>query len=247
MFYRLRKMIALDLLNLILNPTWMCFSILFPLLLIVIVGYMTQNLYGSLVTSYDYYGVTLMIYSALYSGTFSANCFMEEKIKKANLRSVYAPIQSWEIPLSKTVATFLYTLFFYTLVAIFTGVLFSINYGEHVFKLWLLFASINFASSNVGVLMCCIFKSEGIANQILSIVTNIVGITAGLLFPTAALGQTFHDVCSALPLSKYMIVIFELIYDSSSPNYISALIWMSCISLIMIVLTNFFFKGEDYV
>lgn len=247
MSYRLRKMIQLDMLNLFINPTWMCFSILFPFLLITIIGFMTKGMYGETVTSYDYYGVTLMVYSGLYTGTFSANSFMEERIKKANLRSIYSPIHQWEIPLLKTLATFFYTTFFYTFVAVITGGLFSINYGDSLVKLWLLFAAINFASSSLGVLMCCIFKSEGVANQILSIMTNIVALTAGLLFPTAFFGQSFGRFCEKLPLSQVMKSIFELIYDHNSHNYYFSFVGSILTACLFLLLAIYFFKGEDYV
>lgn len=245
--YRFIKMVERDFMNLLLNPTWLMFSLGFPFLLVSIIGFMTNGLYGDDFTSYDYYGVTLMFYAALYTGIFSANSFMEERIKKANLRSLYTPIREWEIPLAKTVATFLYTLIFYTLIAAVIMFLFHINYGSEILKLWLLFAGVNFASSSLGVLMCCIFKSEGVANQILSIITNIIAITAGLLFPAAALGGTSAKVSHSLPLSQVIRVAFELIYDNNSQDFLTALIALGIVSLVMIFISQLCFKGEAYL
>ena len=99
--YRLVKIIQRDTINLLTNPMWIFFSLMFPFLLVAILGFLTEGLYGDYFTSYDYYGVTLMLFSAMYAGTFSANSFMEEKIKRANLRIVYSPIRNWFIPFSK--------------------------------------------------------------------------------------------------------------------------------------------------
>ncbi|MBO1305565.1 ABC transporter permease [Enterococcus sp. 669A] len=245
--YRFGKMLQRDFMNLLMNPTWLMFCLGFPFLLVTIIGFMTNGLYGASFTSYDYYGVTLMFYSALYTGTFSANSFMEERIKQANLRSLYTPISQWEIPLAKTLATFLYTLIFYTFIGGILMILFQVNYGTEIFKLWLLFAGINFASSSLGVLMCCIFKSEGVANQILSIITNVIAITAGLLFPAAALGETFSKISQALPLSKVIQVAFQLIYDNNSQNFLLTLAGIAALSLILVFASQMTFKGEAYL
>lgn len=245
--YQLTKMIQRDFLNLLMNPTWLFFCLLFPFLLITIVSFMTQGMYGEAFTSYDYYGVTLMFYSALYSGTFAANSFMEERIKKANLRGIYAPNGEWKIPFSKTIATFLYTLVIYSFVAVLVRGLFSINYGSAYFQLWLLFVGVNLASSSFGVLMCCVFKSEGVANQILSILTNIVAITAGLLFPAAAMGSLFSKISQWMPLSKVIQAAFELIYDNHSHDFLFAFGGSLLVALVFSLLSQLLFKGEAYV
>lgn len=245
--YQLTKMIQRDFLNLLMNPTWLFFCLLFPFLLITIVSFMTQGMYSDSFTSYDYYGVTLMFYSALFSGTFAANSFMEERIKKANLRGIYAPHCEWKIPFSKTIATFLYTLILYSFVAILARVLFSINYGPAPVQLWLLFVGVNLASSSIGVFMCCLFKSEGVANQILSIVTNLAAITSGLLFPAATMGSLFSKVSQWMPLSKVIQAAFELIYDSDNHYFLLAFAGSLLVAAIVSLLSQLLFKGEAYV
>lgn len=47
-----------DLKNLFINPMWVFYSTLFPFLLIVVMGYLSRDLFGEAVTSYDYYFVT---------------------------------------------------------------------------------------------------------------------------------------------------------------------------------------------
>lgn len=80
-----------DFLNLIKNPTWIFFLTGFPVLFIMILSYLTGGAYGNGTSSYDYYGICGMIYCILSSGMISANAFMEERIKKPNMRIIYAP------------------------------------------------------------------------------------------------------------------------------------------------------------
>lgn len=80
-----------DLKNLIKNPMWLFYATLFPILLVVILGFLGKESYGKEVTSFDYYGITLTIYAIFTSGMTSANAFMEITIRKPNMRIIYAP------------------------------------------------------------------------------------------------------------------------------------------------------------
>ena len=78
---------------------WVILCIAFPFLFTTILGILTEGLYGTSVSSYDYYGVTMLVFSSLYAGTYSANSFLEERIKQPNLRIAYSPISSLFIPI----------------------------------------------------------------------------------------------------------------------------------------------------
>jgi len=246
--YRLFRIIQRDTMNLITNPMWIFFSLMFPFLLVVILGFLTGGLYGDYFTSYDYYGVTLMLFSTMYAATFSANSFMEEKIKKANLRIVYSPIRNWFIPFSKAVATFIFTTFFYTIVAVICHLLFQIRFGDgKLLQIWLLFIGMNLLFSCIGVLMCCIFKSEGVANQILSILTAALAMLSGFLFPIANLGEAFVKISKWLPTTKVAQTIFEMIYDQNSANFSSVFLMLVAFSVLILAVSTILFNGEEYV
>ncbi|WP_429976044.1 ABC transporter permease [Enterococcus sp. DIV0086] len=246
--YRLFRIIQRDTMNLITNPMWIFFSLMFPFLLVAILGFLTGGLYGDYFTSYDYYGVTLMLFSTMYAATFSANSFMEEKIKKANLRIVYSPIRNWFIPFSKAVATFIFTTFFYTIAAVSCHLLFQIRFGDDMLlQIWLLFIGMDLLFSCIGVLMCCIFKSEGVANQILSILTAALAMLSGFLFPIANLGETFVKISKWLPTTKVVQTIFEMIYDQNSENFSSVFLMLVAFSVLILAVSTILFNGEEYV
>lgn len=246
--YRLVKIIQRDTINLLTNPMWIFFSLMFPFLLVAILGFLTEGLYGDYFTSYDYYGVTLMLFSAMYAGTFSANSFMEEKIKRANLRIVYSPIRNWFIPFSKVIATFIFSTFFYTIAAVIYHFLFQIRFGdEKLLEIWLLFIGMNLLFSCIGVLMCCIFRSEGVANQILSILTAALAMLSGFLFPVANLGETFVKISKWLPTTKVAQTVFEMIYDQNAANFLPVFMLLLILSGLIMAGSMILFNGEEYV
>ena len=246
--YQLFKIIQRDTMNLLTNPMWIFFSLMYPILLVAVLGFLTGGLYGDYFTSYDYYGITLLLFSTMYAATFSANSFMEEKIKKANLRIVYSPIRNWFIPFSKAIAAFLFTTIFYSIAAVICQLLFQIRFGdEKLLQIWLLFIGMNLLFSCIGVLMCCIFKSEGVANQILSILTVALAMLSGFLFQVANLGETFVKISNWLPTTKVAQTIFEMIYDQNSSNFSSVLLMLVAFSILILTVSMILFNGEEYV
>lgn len=63
-----------DFRNIILNPVLLIYNTVFPLLLVSVLGYLSYGDYfGYGITSYDYYGITVLIYSALNVSVTASN------------------------------------------------------------------------------------------------------------------------------------------------------------------------------
>ncbi|MFR3687382.1 MAG: ABC transporter permease, partial [Enterococcus sp.] len=161
---------------------------------------------------------------------------------------VYSPIRSWFIPFSKAIAAFLFTTIFYSIAAVICQLLFQIRFGdEKLLQIWLLFIGMNLLFSCIGVLMCCIFKSEGVANQILSILTVALAMLSGFLFQVANLGETFVKISNWLLTTKVAQTIFEMIYDQNSSNFSSVLLMLIAFSILILTVSMILFNGEEYV
>lgn len=246
--YRFMSILKRDTLNLFLNPMWVILCIAFPFLFTTILGILTEGLYGTSVSSYDYYGVTMLVFSSLYAGTYSANSFLEERIKQPNLRIAYSPISSLFIPIAKIIATFLFTGVFFSFSGGLTHLFFDVNFGGRMLIfVWLLILALDLFFSCLGVLMCCIFKSEGTANQVLSIITAFLGLLSGLFFPVASLGKTMVSISNFSPVTKVLDTVFVMIYDQNYSQFLPVLLILLLLSLVTMVLIGFLFNGEDYV
>lgn len=102
--YKFLQILKRDFLNMLFNPMWVFYDTVFPLMLILILGFLNSGAYGNEVSSYDYYGVAMILYIVLNTATLSANGFMEERIKKGNMRLIYSPLPKSYIYLSKILA-----------------------------------------------------------------------------------------------------------------------------------------------
>lgn len=126
------KILTMDIINLFLNPIWVFYSIGFPVIAALILGFLTSGSYGNAVSSYDYYGVAILFFAISNAATFSANSFMEERIKSPNLRIIYFPVRPFYIHFSKVVATFIFCALSSTIAAIILHVTLHVNYGGYL-------------------------------------------------------------------------------------------------------------------
>lgn len=247
--YRFFRIFRQDTLNLFINPSWLVMGFAFPFFLTVILGLLTEGMYGDNFSSYDYYGVTMMIFTVLNSATFSANCFLEERVKNPNMRIIYSPVPSIYIPLAKIIGTFIFTTVCYTITAFVLHFMFGVSYGTNilVFQVLILFMIFNFFCCCLGVLVCCIFKDEGVANQLISLITALIGISSGLFFPISSINKNLQKVSDWLPLTRVTNSIFQLIYDGHSGSFMFSLVTLGVLSLISIIFCGYLFKEEDYL
>ncbi len=104
-----QKILIMDTVNLFLNPIWIFYSIGFPVIAALILGFLTSGSYGNTVSSYDYYGVAILFFAISNTAMLSANSFMEERIKSPNLRILYSLVRPFCIHFSKVAATFIFS------------------------------------------------------------------------------------------------------------------------------------------
>lgn len=235
-----------DFVNLIKNPMWIFYGTAFPILLVAIVGYLTHSAYGNGVSSYDYYGVTLMIYSALSSGMTSANAFMEERIKKPNMRIIYAPGNVKYIYLSKIMASFVFTFSLHMIDVVVLALAFHVNYHSAV-HLIVLLALIELFSVTLGIMMCCIFKTESMTNQIQGLLVNLLAVLGGTLFSLDGYGAVARRISAISPVKWIVDTSFQIIYDNDFHLFFPTVAIMTGIILLMLIVCNATFRKENCI
>lgn len=222
---RYLRVLSLDFKNLLTNIAWLFYAVGFPLLLIIILGYLTKNDYGTKISSYDYYGVTMLLFSVLNTGTIAANSFMEEKIKTGNMRIVFSPIHPSWIYLSKIIASAIFDFICHIIVVIVIVYGFHFQFGGHAGILLLLMFIGEFFGSALGVCLCCILKSESVCNQILSFIIQLAAVLGGVFFSLDRFGDFFMKLSFLSPLKWMIQSCFLCIYDHQfMPAYLCMLV-----------------------
>jgi len=246
--YEFKQIVRLDFINLITNPMWVFFSTAFPFLMVLILGFLSSSDWGKSVTAYDYYGITMMIYAALNTATISANSFMEERIKGGNLRIIHAPVGPFAIHFSKVIASFA----FGTVCHLTTGMALHFAAGVHYGTTGLagalaIIVLLEFFASALGVLLCCVFRSESAANQILSLVITLLAILGGLFFRVDGLGSSAERLSGFFPVKWVCTALFALVWDNDPSLLAPATAILLVASAAFVAASSMIFHTEDYI
>ena len=238
-----------DLVNIVLNPMLLFYNTVFPMLMILALGFLNRGNYGNTgIDSYDYYGITILLYIVLNVSTSSANSFMEKSLKTTNMRVMFTPVRLSFIYLSKIAATFVFTSACFSVMMLLANKVLGVDYGGRnaglVLCLVLLF---NLFSSAAGVMMCCIFKSEEATNKILSLVNMLLALFGGLFFQLDGLGRAAAVISRVSPVKWVLDGILRIVYDGDTASFLPISAAFILLSLAMLMLCRLTFRTEDYV
>lgn len=246
--YQFKRILKMDLVNLFINPMWWAGTIGLPLLLTLILGFITRGSYGNTVTSYDYYGVVLLVFGALNNATLAANSFMETRIMKANMRLCNAPVPAFTIYFPKVLASFIFGVFCHTIDGLGLHFIAGVNFGglDAIF-LWLLLLGVDFFAASFSVMLCCVLRNEEVVNQLLSYFITLICLLGGVFFPVKGFGPIADIVGNISPVTWINAAAFGAIYDNSVSLLIIVCGALLCLSLLCIALSSRLFNTEDYL
>lgn len=237
-----------DLKNLAFNPGYVIFEIGLPILLALILGYLNGSSYRTGFSPYNYYAITIPIFSALYASTLTANNFMERQIKDTNLRVIYSPIRLSYIYISKTIASFLFTSFGIIVSSLYFKFILKTNYGGfNAIYAFIVILATCFMFSSLGAMMCCIFKSEEAANKVQSIFINIFVFLGGVYFPTEGFGKVISSLSWISPAKWTFEAASRIIYDNDLSMMMPLILIYMAVAVGSLIICRLTFKVEDYV
>jgi ABC-2 type transport system permease protein len=241
------KIIKFDFMNILRSPTLVIFNTVFPILLIMVMGFVTKGGYSGDISSYDYYGVTMMIFTALFISLTATNAFMEEKVKSGNTRIVYAPVSKVEIYLSKLISTYILGTVAYSAILLGGQYAFHINFGgKNLLYFMLLINIFSLFGCSLGTMFCCIFKSEQRANAVMQIALLLFIFFGGLFFPVASLGNVVETISYLSPVKWITECAFRIIYDNDFSIYLPTVTIVLCGSFLCMMICQLIFKPEEY-
>lgn len=247
--YRFWTIVRRDIAGIVCNPVLLMTNTVAPLLLVVVLGYLTKDYYGAAeITAYDYYGITILIFTVLNVSITAANSFMEQSLKTSNLRVMYAPIPPSYIYLSKITATFLFTFCCNLGMLLLLDRALGVHLGgEHAIYLVAVILVFNLFSSSLGVFFCCLFKSEELANKILSMCNNVLALAGGLFFSLDSFGKTAETVSYFSPVKWVAEGLFRIVYDGDFSLFAPTIAVLFSGFVLLLIGCKRTFKVEDYV
>lgn len=235
--------------HLIISPGNGVVFLVFPFLITALMGFLFDNLYHtSIVTSYDFYGVTMVFFIAMMGATVPANAFLERNLKSGNTRIFYSPVSRVSVYLSKILSCFLFIGACLTLNVIIFQTTAFVNFGgsNMIYVILLLLNFILFLTV-LSSAICVTLRSEEVTNIIISNTVSVLGFLSGIFFPIANLGAVFESIASYSPITWTINSLFQLIYDGRSEHYWWIMLSLLLLSLLLLVVVHKQYRPEDYV
>lgn len=243
-----KRILKMDFLNLLTNPIWIAFGTLYYLAIALVLGFLTSNSYGNRITSYDYYAIAVILFATFNAATFSANSFMEEKIKSPNMRILYSPISPFFIPLSKVIATTLFCMLTIIVDMLILHLITGAYYGGiYIIPFMIIIFISTVFFSILGVWLCCMLKSESSANQILSTLIVLLSLLGGIFFPVDGWGKTISILTWISPIKWILNACMQIIFNHNMRLFIPTICIFIIISGVLLWSSARKFKGEDYL
>lgn len=135
---------------------------------------------------------------------------------------------------------------FHLLDMIFLVLVFHVTIAHPIYIL-LLFTMLELFSVTLGVMICCIVKTESVANQIQSIVISILAILGGVIFSLDAYRDTIRTISRISPVKWIVEASFQIIYDHNFHLFLPAMLIMAICVAIMIGVCKLTFKKENCI
>lgn len=222
---------------------------IFPTIVTLLLGFLLSNSYTSeLLTSYDFYGVTMVFFVAMMGATVPASLFLEKQLKSANTRIFYSPVSRVSIYLSKIIACFIFMSIAMTLNVILFQVTGFVNFGgSNIFYVILLLINFILFLCMLSSAICVTVRSEEITNTIISNSVSVLALFSGIMLPVASLGPVIAKISNISPIKWVITCVFELIYDGNSPYFIIIMIGLFLLSLLLLFVVHKKYKPEDYI
>lgn len=242
------QIFKMDMENIIKNPVLVQYNLIFPVLITLIMGFLSSGMFANGTISYNYYAITFIIYSMMSGAMTATNIFMERDIKKPNLRIIHSPVGSFPIYFSKIVSSFIFDYVCHALVLIFLTAVLKLNLGgNYAGYVFLLMAPIEFAFAALGTLFCCFFKTETTASTLLSTINSILAFLGGTFFSLDGMGGVLAAASKVSPVKWINDAFLTIIFDSDLSLLLPVFLGSIVISVILVLGCKKFFRTEDYL
>jgi len=191
------------------------YNMIFPIIVIVLLGYLTSKSYSKDFTSYHYYTVVMIPFCSLMGVTTVSYAAQEEKTFKTVYRYMAAPISKGEL----VVAKFLSCVIVFALCSIVTlgisKLLFNMEFNGRFLWIVLLLICESAAVTGIGLFLGLACKSLDTLRNFLNLPIVIFGFLGGVFFPVNFFQPVLSGMIKLSPLTWVNRGIVSCLFDNN--------------------------------
>jgi ABC-2 type transport system permease protein len=193
------------------------YNIIFPIVMILLLGYLASGNYGNSFTSYQYYSIAMLPFCVAVAMVTAAYAGKDDAYKKTAIRSLFAPVSKSQIVLSKLLSCSLVISFCTLTVLLFARLVLKLPvFGSRIIMVFLLLASEVFAVCAIGLFIGLGMKNFVLIKNVLNIPICLAAVLAGAFYPIGSLNPKLEFLLKLSPLTWVNRSIFRYIYDNDA-------------------------------
>ena len=222
------------------------YNIIFPAILIGLLGVLGRNgSYGG-ITSYQYYGVVMIPFSILMAVITVAYAGKDDAFAKTAERILVAPVSSNMLVMVKviscSIAIFLYSMLLYLAVSWIVG--FSWKYLIHV---GILFLTLSFCVAAIGTHVAVGMKNFLFLKNALNIPIMLFAVLGGIFFRIGTLHPVAAFALDLSPLRWINRCLFMLLYDDTASLWMHINLVLLAAGILFTCMAILKFKKGEYI
>lgn len=223
------------------------YNIIFPIIMIILLGYLSSGSYGREFTGYQYYCVVMLPFCIAMAVITAAYAGKDDAYKKTAVRFLFAPVKVTHIIIAKLFSCTIVISFCNLIVLIFVLLICKLPISAKLPTITLALAAEAFAVCAIGLFIGLGMKNFIFIKNILNIPICIAAVLAGTFFPLGTLNPRWESVIALSPLTWINRGIFLYIYDHDPVILLRSVFVSVSIGIIFAVLAVLLFKKEEFI
>lgn len=222
------------------------YNMVFPILMIWLLGFLCKNMFSGEITGYQYYAVVLPPYCILMAVITAAYAGKDDAYAKTAERVLAAPVSKWVIVITKVIAeTLVFTACTYLVLAG-SVIIWKLPIGDSLLYLCLLYFSVSLLTAAVGTYIGLGMKNFLAVKNLINLPLGIFAIAGGCFFRIGTLSPTGQLLLNLSPLTWINRSIFLTLYDANHTPVLGCSLCLGLIGAGFTVLAAMTFKKEEY-
>lgn len=223
------------------------YSIVFPTIVILLLGYLTSTSYGTVFTSYYYYTLVTVPFCALMGISTVSYAAQDEKLMHTSYRFIVAPITKTELILSKFGSCFIVLSLCNVVTLGLAKFLFDMDFYGSFLAVILLLTSESAAVTGIGLYLGLACKNLDSVRNYINLPIVIFGFLGGAFFPVSTLNPVLSTIINISPLTWVTRGLVKGIYEKHFQVLWTMSIIFVMIAFIATYLTIKRFKKEAFI
>ncbi|HFJ2331092.1 TPA: ABC transporter permease [Listeria monocytogenes] len=222
------------------------YSIVFPVVIICLLGYLTSKSYGTDFTSYEYYSIVIMPFCLFMGITSVAYAAVDEKRMRTSYRYMIAPISKTSLIVSKFLSCVIALSVCSIIVLIISKLFFYLPVNGNAIYLIILLLCESVAITGLGLFFGLASKNFATIQNFLNLPIMIFGFLGGAFFPVSSLNPVLSFIINLSPLTWINRGIMYCLYVADTTILFCTSAILFVVGILFTILTIKYFKKEAF-